>query len=196
MTSADLPGATADPTTRATNATNATNATKVVSRPVSIAILTVSDTRTEETDTSGRTLVERLRGAGHVLADKRIVRDEPDQIRSVVAAWIADPGVEVIVSTGGTGITGRDVTVDALGRFFDRTIPGFGELFRWLSYQEIGTSTLTSRATAGLSGTTLIFAIPGSTGACRTAWDRILSEQLDIDHRPCNLVALLPRLGE
>lgn len=161
-----------------------------------VAILTISDTRTLETDGSGGLLIDRLRAAGHTLASRRIVRDEQDLIRDAVAAWIEDPGVDVVVATGGTGLTRRDVTPEVFQGLYDKEIPGFGELFRWLSYEEIGTSTIQSRATAGLARGTLLFALPGSTGACRTAWDRILATQLDIDHRPCNFAEMLPRMRE
>lgn len=164
--------------------------------PVGIAVLTVSDTRTEETDTSGRLLAERVQQAGHVLRDKRIVKDDAALITAALDRWLADDGVQVVIMTGGTGITGRDVTVDLVERRFDKDIRGFGELFRWLSYKDIGTSTIQSRATAGLIGTTFVFALPGSTGACRLAWDEILVQQLDATNRPCNLVDLMPRLSE
>ncbi len=159
--------------------------------PLHIAVLTVSDTRNEENDTSGHTLVERLEQAGHRLAGKAIVPDDPLRIRARVSAWIADPAVQVILVTGGTGFTHRDSTPEAIKPLLDRDVEGFGELFRWLSYQEIGTSTIQSRAFGGLAGMTLIFCLPGSTGACRTAWDNILVEQLDSRHAPCNFVALL-----
>jgi molybdenum cofactor biosynthesis protein B len=167
-----------------------------VRRPVRIAVLTVSDTRTEETDTSGRLLVDRILDAGHVLADRRIVIDDARLIREVVSTWLARDDVEAVVSTGGTGITGRDVTADVFESLYDKAIPGFGELFRWLSYEEIGTSTIQSRVTAGVARGKLLFALPGSTGACRTAWDRILAFQLDVDTRPCNFVELLDRIRE
>jgi len=165
-------------------------------RPVRIAVLTVSDSRTPETDRSGDTLVSRLTEAGHVLADRDIVRDDIDAIRARVNGWIADPGVEVILTTGGTGVTGRDITPEAIEPLYDKPIHGFGELFRMLSYQTIGASTIQSRASAGVAGGTYVFVLPGSTGACRDAWDGILSSQLDIRHRPCNFVELMPRLGE
>jgi len=164
--------------------------------PVSIAILTVSDTRTEHTDKSGNTLVKCLTGAGHTLAEKVIVPDDRYRIRATVSRWIADPDVSAVITTGGTGLTGRDITPDALRPLFDTEIDGFGELFRWLSYEEIHTSTLQSRAIAGIANATFLFALPGSTGACRTGWDRIIAHQLDNRHRPCNLVELLPRLRE
>ncbi|MGD2137739.1 MAG: molybdenum cofactor biosynthesis protein B [Gammaproteobacteria bacterium] len=164
--------------------------------PLPIAILTVSDTRTEDTDKSGKTLVECLSGAGHMLAEKLIVPDDRYLIREVVSRWIADPDVSAVITTGGTGLTGRDITPDALRPLFDTEIDGFGELFRWLSYEEIHTSTIQSRALAGIANATFLFALPGSTGACRTGWNRIIAHQLDNRHRPCNLVELLPRLRE
>lgn len=164
--------------------------------PVNIAILTVSDTRTLETDTSGQALVDRLTAAGHQLADRAIVRDDADLIAERFRQWIADPAVDVVISTGGTGLTGRDVTPEAMNRVVEKEIPGFGELFRWISFQKIGTSTIQSRAMAGLANGTYLFALPGSTGACRDAWDGILSTQLDSRFRPCNFVELMPRLKE
>ncbi|WP_188055134.1 molybdenum cofactor biosynthesis protein B [Sphingosinithalassobacter sp. CS137] len=165
-------------------------------RPVRIAVLTVSDTRGPEDDRSGDLLVERLTGAGHTLADRAIVRDDAEAIADTLDAWIDDPQVEVILTTGGTGVTGRDVTPEALARVWDKEIPGFGELFRWLSYRTIGTSTIQSRATAGVARGTYIFCLPGSTGAVKDGWDGILRDQLDIRHKPCNFVELLPRLTE
>lgn len=164
--------------------------------PVRIAVLTVSDTRGEAEDKSGRTLVERAEAAGHRVVDKRIVRDERAPIEAQLRAWIADPEVDVVIATGGTGITGRDVTPEAFHAVYDKEIPGFGELFRWISFQKIGTSTIQSRATAGLAGGTLLFALPGSSGAVKDGWDGILASQLDARHRPCNFVELLPRLIE
>lgn len=164
--------------------------------PVNIAVLTVSDTRTEETDKSGALLVERLKKAGHTLAEKAIVRDERAAIGAKLKQWIADPAVEVVLATGGTGVTGRDVTPEAFADVYEKEIPGFGELFRMLSYDLIATSTIQSRATAGVAGGTYLFALPGSTGACRDAWDGILEAQLDIRHKPCNFAELLPRLQE
>lgn len=161
-----------------------------------IAVLTVSDTRTEDTDRSGQALVERLSSAGHHLADKRIVPDDVYQIRAIVSAWIADPEVQVILTTGGTGFTGRDSTPEAVGALLDKRIEGFGELFRQLSYQEIGSSTVQSRCLGGMANATVVFCLPGSTGACRTAWDGILAEQLDSRHRPCNFANLvIPERG-
>ncbi|HQU16121.1 MAG: molybdenum cofactor biosynthesis protein B [Chromatiales bacterium 21-64-14] len=161
-----------------------------------IAVLTVSDSRTEDTDTSGRTLVERLSAAGHALAEKVILPDDRYRIRALVAGWIAEPEVQVVLITGGTGMTGRDITPEAVRPLFDKEVEGFGELFRSLSYEEIGTSTLQSRAVAGIANGTVIFCMPGSTGACRTAWDRVIRDQLDHRHAPCNFVELLPRLTE
>jgi molybdopterin adenylyltransferase len=164
--------------------------------PVNIAVLTVSDTRTEETDKSGALLVEKLIEAGHTLAEKAIIRDEQAAIVAKLSTWIADPAVEVVLATGGTGVTGRDVTPEAFAEVYEKEIPGFGELFRMLSYDLISTSTIQSRATAGVAGGTYLFALPGSTGACRDAWDGILLSQLDIRHKPCNFAELLPRLQE
>ena len=165
-------------------------------KPVNIAVLTVSDTRTEETDKSGALLVERLKAAGHTLAEKAIVKDECADIVVKLRQWINDPAVEVVLATGGTGVTGRDVTPEAFADVYEKEIPGFGELFRMLSYQTIATSTIQSRATAGVAAGTYLFALPGSTGACRDAWDGILEAQLDIRHKPCNFAELLPRLQE
>lgn len=167
-----------------------------VSRPVRIAVLTVSDTRGAADDRSGDTLVERLTAAGHILADRSIVKDDAEVIVARLHAWIDDPTVEVVVTTGGTGVTGRDVTPEALERVCDKLIPGFGELFRWQSYAKIGTSTIQSRACAGVARGTYIFALPGSTGAVKDGWDGILASQLDIGHKPCNFVELMPRLEE
>ncbi len=163
---------------------------------LNIAVLTVSDTRTLADDASGQTLVERLTGAGHQLAERAIVPDDIYQIRTILSRWIADPAVQVVLATGGTGMTGRDSTPEAVRPLLDKEIAGFGELFRMLSWEEIGTSTLQSRALGGLANATFIFCLPGSTGACRTGWDRILQAQLDARSRPCNLVELLPRLRE
>jgi molybdenum cofactor biosynthesis protein B len=165
-------------------------------KPVNIAVLTVSDTRTLETDTSGQTLVDRLTAAGHHLADRAIVTDDVEKIRAQVGKWIADPTIEAVITTGGTGVTGRDVTPEALEGLFEKKIEGFGETFRWVSFQKIGTSTMQSRATAGVANATYIFALPGSTGACRDGWDEILKWQLDIRFRPCNFAELMPRLNE
>lgn len=167
-----------------------------VFQPVRIAVLTVSDTRGLAEDRSGDTLVERITAAGHVLADRAIERDDADVIVGRLQRWIARPDVDVIVTTGGTGVTGRDVTPEAVERVAEKMIPGFGELFRWLSYAKIGTSTVQSRACACVAGGTYIFALPGSTGAVKDGWDGILAEQLDSRHRPCNFVELMPRLTE
>lgn len=161
--------------------------------PVNIAVLTVSDTRTPENDTSGDLLVERLQADGHTLAARTIVKDDIYQMRAVVSGWIADPAVEAVVITGGTGFYARDSTPEAMAPLFDKQIEGFGELFRQVSYEEIGTSTVQSRALGGLANGTVIFCLPGSTSACRTGWDRILHEQLDSRQRPCNFVGLLKR---
>jgi len=166
------------------------------SKRVNIAIMTVSDTRTEDNDKSGQTLVERLQKAGHNLADKRIVKDEVDLIKKTLTEWIDNPAVDVVIATGGTGVTGRDVTPEAFEALYEKSIPGFGELFRWLSYQNIKTSTMQSRATAGVAKGTFLFALPGSTGACKDAWDGILVHQLNSENSPCNLVELMPRLEE
>ena len=164
--------------------------------PLEIAVLTVSDTRTEENDTSGLVLVQRLQEAGHRLADKRIVPDDIYIIRAVVSQWIADPALQVAIVTGGTGVTGRDGTPEAIKILFDKTLDGFGETFRAISFQEIGTSTMHSRAGAGVANGTYIFCLPGSPGACRTGWDRLIKDQLDYRTRPCNLAELMPRLRE
>ena len=164
--------------------------------PVRVAVLTVSDTRTLETDTSGRTAVSRLEEAGHTIGARTIVRDDEQKIREQLAAFVADPDIDVVITTGGTGVTARDVTPEALAPLVTKAIPGFGELFRWLSFEEIGTSTIQSRAEAALCDTTYVFVLPGSTGAVRTAMDRILIPQLDIRHRPCNFVELLPRIRQ
>lgn len=164
--------------------------------PVRIAVLTVSDTRTPADDRSGDTLVARLEGAGHILAGRAIVRDEVPLLVERLTGWIDDPQVDCVITTGGTGVTGRDVTPEALEAVQDKAIPGFGELFRWLSYQTIGTSTVQSRACAGVARGTYIFCLPGSTGAVKDGWDGILKDQLDSRHRPCNFVELMPRLME
>ncbi len=164
--------------------------------PVRIAVLTVSDTRGLADDRSGDTLVSRLTAAGHVLADRAIVRDDVPVIAETLNGWIADPLVDCIITTGGTGVTGRDVTPEAIEQVQDKAIPGFGELFRWLSFQTIGTSTIQSRACAAVARGTYIFALPGSTGAVKDGWDGILATQLDSRHRPCNFVELMPRLME
>jgi molybdenum cofactor biosynthesis protein B len=165
-------------------------------RPLAIALLTVSDTRTELTDTSGRLLADASRSAGHVVADQRIVPDDKYLIRAVVSKWIAEPDIQVVISTGGTGITGRDGTPEALAVLFDKTLDGFGEVFRALSLQEIGTSTIQSRAVAGVANGTYLFCLPGSSGACRLGFEQLIRPQLDYRTRPCNLAELLPRLLE
>lgn len=165
-------------------------------QPLQIAVLTVSDTRTAADDRSGDTLVARIDGAGHRLVARTMVRDDRDAIARQLRAWIADPLIEVVITTGGTGVTGRDVTPEALALVAEKHIAGFGELFRMLSYAKIGTSTLQSRADAAVAGGTYIFCLPGSPGACRDGWDDILVHQLDIRHRPCNFAELLPRLRE
>ena len=165
-------------------------------KSVNIAVLTVSDTRTEENDKSGDTLVERLKNAGHLLVEKRIVKDELSLLKETLKEWIDSSKVDVVIATGGTGVTGRDVTPEAFECLYEKAIPGFGELFRSLSYQNIKTSTMQSRATAGVANGTFLFALPGSTGACKDAWDMIIVHQLDSNHKPCNLVELMPRLME
>jgi len=164
--------------------------------PVRIAILTVSDTRSFADDRSGDTLAERITAAGHILAERAIERDDVEIIVARLNGWIDDPAIDCVITTGGTGVTGRDVTPEALALVQDKEIPGFGELFRWISFQNIGTSTVQSRATACVARGTYIFALPGSTGAVRDGWDGILSSQLDSRHRPCNFVELMPRLRE
>jgi len=165
-------------------------------KPLNIAVLTVSDSRTDETDKSGQTLVARLEDAGHKRADKRIEPDDIYRIRATVSAWIADPNIQVVITTGGTGITGRDGTPEAIEPLLDKTIHGFGEMFRSLSFQDIGTSTIQSRALAGVANSTYIFCLPGSTGACADGWDKLIGNQLDYRTLPCNLVELMPRLSE
>jgi molybdenum cofactor biosynthesis protein B len=165
-------------------------------RPLRVAVLTVSDTRDETTDKSGALLVERLRTAGHTLAAKTIVRDDIYAIRAIVSAWIADANVEVVISTGGTGITGRDGTPEAIAVLLDKEIDGFGELFRAISYEEIGPSSLQSRCLAGVANATYVFCLPGSSNACATGWDKLIAPQLDFRTRPCNLAELMPRLKE
>ena len=164
--------------------------------PVRIGVLTVSDTRGPEDDRSGDTLVERLLAAGHILAARKLLRDDVEVIAAHLNQWIDDPTVDCIITTGGTGVTGRDVTPEAFAKVWEKEIPGFGELFRWQSYASIGTSTIQSRATAGVSRGTYLFALPGSTGAVKDGWDGILATQLDSRHRPCNFVELMPRLRE
>lgn len=164
--------------------------------PVRIAVLTVSDTRSLADDRSGDTLVALIEAAGHQVAQRLILRDEPDAIEAQLRAWCAQSDVDVIISTGGTGVTGRDLTPEAFKRVMEKEIEGFGELFRWISIKSIGTSTMQSRALGGLAQGTYMFALPGSTGACKDAWNEILVWQLDNRHRPCNLVELMPRLTE
>ena len=163
---------------------------------VNIAVLTVSDTRTQADDKSGNVLVDRIGTAGHHVVERQIVTDEVADIQTIVGRWIADPSIDVVIATGGTGVTGRDVTPEAFEALYEKPIPGFGEMFRWLSYQKIGTSTIQSRATAGVAGGTYLFALPGSPGACKDAWDDILVHQLDYRFGPCNFVELMPRLTE
>jgi molybdopterin adenylyltransferase len=161
-----------------------------------IAVLTVSDTRDESTDTSGDALIAALTAAGHALAERRIVGDDIYRVRAAVSHWIADPAVDVVLTTGGTGLTGRDGTPEAVAPLLDKPIDGFGELFRAISFREIGTSSLQSRAIAGVANGTYIFCLPGSTHACNTAWNELIAAQLDVRTRPCNLVDLMPRLRE
>ena len=163
---------------------------------LNVAVLTVSDSRTDATDKSGKLLAARLEEAGHVVAERQIVLDDIYAIRAVVSRWIADYTVDAVIATGGTGLTGRDGTPEAVQPLFDKTIDGFGETFRAISFEEIGTSALQSRAVAGVANRTFVFVLPGSSGACRTAFDRIIREQLDHRTRPCNLVELRPRLDE
>lgn len=164
--------------------------------PLRIAVLTVSDSRTEDTDTSGKVLVQHLSEAGHRLAEKAIVPDDVYKIRAIVSRWIAQDDIQVVITTGGTGVTGRDGTPEAIKPLLDKEISGFGEMFRVISYEEIKTSTLQSRTLAGVANGTYIFCLPGSTGACRTGWDKLIQAQLDCRTRPCNLVELIPRLLE
>jgi molybdopterin adenylyltransferase len=164
--------------------------------PLNIAVLTVSDTRRPEDDRSGDTLTQRLTDAGHRLAARTIVPDEIPAIRAQVEAWLRDPGIDVVITTGGTGFTGRDVTPEALEPLFEKRMDGFSAVFHRISYDKIGTSTLQSRATAGVARATYVFVLPGSPGACRDAWDGILAQQLDYRHRPCNFVEIMPRLDE
>ncbi len=163
---------------------------------INIAVLTVSDSRTLADDRSGGVLVDRIEKAGHHLADRDIVPDEVDAVVGKLKGWIADPGIDVVIATGGTGVTGRDITPEAFQSVYEKEIPGFGEVFRMLSYEKIKTSTIQSRATAGVAGGTYLFAVPGSPGACKDAWDGILVHQLDARFKPCNFVELMPRLKE
>lgn len=165
-------------------------------KSLTIAVLVVSDSRTESTDVSGKVLVDRLLGAGHILAEKCIVPDDIYRIREVLSKWIVDNAVDAVITTGGTGVTGRDGTPEAIAPLFDKTLEGFGEVFRAISFQEIKTSTIQSRAVAGVANGTYVFCVPGSAGACRSAWDSLISQQLDYRTRPCNLVELMPRLVE
>lgn len=165
-------------------------------QPVRIAVLTVSDTRTAENDTSGDLLAARVEAAGHVLADRKLLRDEPESLRTCVKAWIDDPTINAVISTGGTGLTGRDITPEALTPLFEKRIDGFETVWHMVSYQSVGLSTLQSRACAGVANGTIIFCLPGSNGACKDGWDKIIRWQLDLRHRPCNLVELMPRLTE
>lgn len=164
--------------------------------PLAIAVLTISDTRTLAEDRSGNTLAERVATAGHRLADRAIVPDDVEAIRAKVAGWIADPAIDVVITTGGTGFTGRDVTPEAVEPLFEKRMEGFSTVFHMVSFGKIGTSTLQSRATAGVANSTYVFCLPGSPGACRDGWDEILVHQLDIRHKPCNFVEILPRLDE
>jgi molybdopterin adenylyltransferase len=164
--------------------------------PLNIAVLTVSDTRSLEEDRSGSTLAGRIEKSGHALADRKIVKDDVSSIQEIVKSWISDKGVDVIISTGGTGFTGRDITPEAVEPLFEKRMDGFSTIFHQLSYEKIGTSTIQSRATGGVAGATYIFAIPGSPGACKDAWDGILKWQLDYRHMPCNFVEIMPRLDE
>ena len=164
--------------------------------PIRIAVLTVSDTRSLDEDRSGDTLVGRIDGAGHIVADRKIIQDERDQIADQLRAWCDQPDIDVVISTGGTGLTGRDVTVEAHRDVYEKEIDAFGTVFTMVSFQKIGTSAIQSRATGGVRNGTYLFALPGSPGACKDAWDEILSLQLDYRHRPCNFVEILPRLDE
>lgn len=164
--------------------------------PVRIAVLTVSDTRSLDEDRSGQTLVDRIAEAGHILADRKIIRDERDEIAEQLRAWCANPEIDVVISTGGTGLTGRDVSVEAHRDVYEKEIDAFGTVFTMVSFQKIGTSAVQSRATGGVANGTYLFALPGSPGACRDAWDEILKLQLDYRHRPCNFVEIFPRLDE
>ncbi|HWK65168.1 MAG TPA: molybdenum cofactor biosynthesis protein B [Rhizobiaceae bacterium] len=164
--------------------------------PVRIAVLTVSDTRTLADDKSGKTLADRVEEAGHILSDRRIVADDKEEIRSCVLAWSRDPDIDVIITTGGTGFTGRDVTPEALEPIFEKRMDGFSEVFHRISYDKIGTSTIQSRATGGVVNATFVFVLPGSPGACKDAWDGIIKAQLDYRHMPCNFVEIMPRLDE
>ena len=165
-------------------------------KPINIAVLTVSDTRTAENDTSGDLLASRVAEAGHTLGDRALLRDDKDIIRAKVQSWIDDPKIDAVVSTGGTGLTGRDVTVEAVRPLFEKEIDGFSVVFHMVSFETVGLSTLQSRATAGLANSTFIFCLPGSNGAVKDGWDKVIKAQLDSRHRPCNMVELMPRLNE
>ena len=165
-------------------------------KPINIAVLTVSDTRTAESDTSGDLLVSRVKDAGHTLGDRALLRDDKEIIRAKVQSWIDDPNIDAVVSTGGTGLTGRDVTVEAVRPLFEKEIDGFSVVFHMVSFETVGLSTLQSRATAGLANATFIFCLPGSNGAVKDGWDKVIKAQLDSRHRPCNMVELMPRLNE
>ena len=164
--------------------------------PVNIAVLTISDTRTLENDGSGDILIKRLKEAGHILVDRAIIKDEVQMIVLKLREWIENTKIDIVITSGGTGVTGRDVTPEAFSQVCEKEIPGFGELFRWISYQKIRTSTIQSRACAGIANGTYMFALPGSPSACKDGWDEILKDQLDIRNKPCNLVELMPRLKE
>jgi len=164
--------------------------------PVTISVLTVSDSRTEADDKSGKLLCQRVKDAGHTVHEKKMVRDDVYQIRAAVSGWIAHADVQVVLTTGGTGVTGRDGTPEAVEPLLDKVVDGFGEMFRFISYEDIGTSTLQSRALAGVANATYVFVLPGSSGACATAWDKLIQRQIDYRTRPCNLVELMPRLLE
>jgi molybdenum cofactor biosynthesis protein B len=164
--------------------------------PVNIAVLTISDSRTPETDKSGDTLARLIAEDGHAVVERAILRDDTESIVAALERYLADPDVDCVIATGGTGVTGRDVTPEAFRQVFDKEIDGFGELFRWISYQKVGTSTMQSRAVGGVANGTYLFALPGSTGACKDGWGDILRYQLDSRHKPCNLVELMPRLKE
>ncbi len=164
--------------------------------PVRFGVLTVSDSRSMAEDRSGTTLAERIEKAGHILAARDLVRDEVEEIRAVVAKWTASPEIDAVITTGGTGLTGRDVTIEALEPLFDKRMDGFSTVFHMISYAKIGTSTIQSRATAGIAAETFVFCLPGSPGACRDAWDGILAQQFDYRHPPCNFVEIMPRLDE
>ena len=164
--------------------------------PVNIAVLTISDTRTLENDGSGDILIKRLKEAGHILVDRAIIKDEVQMIVLKLREWIENKKIDIVITSGGTGVTGRDVTPEAFSQVCEKEIPGFGELFRWISYQKIRTSTIQSRACAGIANGTYMFALPGSPSACKDGWDEILKDQLDIRNKPCNLVELMPRLKE